>query len=143
MQRVFVWLIYYITVKYMLLNYIDDQIVSDFFSEYRHIQAVQRLNYEEFEVLKWWIGFDVFSLLLDLLSVLFGFGHLYMDLFGEEEIFYFYNPCNSNDLIYSEGNIIRKEDGELFMHKDNVYYIKAASLLAVSTFCMVIAYYIF
>lgn len=127
----------------MLLNYIDDQIVSDFFSEYRHIQAVQRLNYEEFEVLKWWIGFDVFSLLLDLLSVLFGFGHLYMDLFGEEEIFYFYNPCNSNDLIYSEGNIIRKEDGELFMHKDNVYYIKAASLLAVSTFCMVIAYYIF
>ena len=138
----FLWLFYYLTIKCMLLNYIDDQIVVTFLSEYRNIESAKLFNYNEFETLKWWIGFDIFAILLDLFSFFFGPGHLFNDIFGKDEVFFVYNPCNTPDLIYSDGNIIDKNTGDVVMDKHLVYYIKAVSLFSISTVFVVFSYYL-
>lgn len=138
----FIWLIYYLTVKFMLLNYLDDQIAQDFFFEYRNVEASINFNYTEFDTLKWWIGFDLFALFLDLFSYIIGFGHLYMDIFGDEKVFFFYNPCSDVNLVYNEGNIVDNLTNEVVFEKDKVYYIKAFSLFCVSSICVIAAYYV-
>lgn len=138
----FIWLIYYITVKFMLLNYLDDQIAHDFFFEYRNVEASINFNYTEFDTLKWWIGFDLFALFLDLFSYIIGFGHLYMDIFGDEKVFFFYNPCTDVNLVYDEGDIVDNLTNEVVVDKDKVYYIKAFSLFFVSSVCVIAVYYL-
>ena len=73
MEKIFVWLVYYLSIKYMLLNYIDDQIANDFFFEYRHIEAIYKFNYQDINTLKWWLGFDILAIILDFFSFFFWF----------------------------------------------------------------------
>lgn len=137
----FMWLIYYISIKYMLLNYLDDQLAQDFFFEYRNVEASINFNYTEFDTLKWWIGFDLLALFLDLFSYIIGFGHLYMDVFGDEK-FFLYNPCNTETSVYNNGDIVDKLTNEVVIDKNKVYYIKAFSLFCVSSVCVIAAYYL-
>ena len=65
-----------------------------------------------------------------------------MYVFGIDEIFYIYNPCNSSELMYTDGNIVSKQDGNIVLDKDVVYYIKAVSLFSVSALCVIVVYYI-
>jgi len=138
-----IWILFYLSIKYIIIDSFDNQAMEPFFYDYRNIETYleNTLSISDLDPLKWWIGFDFFSIFLDFFSFFFGFGHLYSDVFGNDEIYYLYNPCNS-ECEYLEGDIVNKINKEIVMDKNMVYYTKVASLFVVSTFSVVVIYYL-